>query len=75
MKKFINFMGDFLIKVHSKGESESAKRFYGGLCIVFGIIGKFAACDNPEASKCFDVLLYIGAGLLGLGVFEKLKSV
>lgn len=53
----------------SKDQPESAKRFFGGIGYIASIVVICGWSHNDITT-----LLYVSAGLIGLGILDKLKN-
>jgi hypothetical protein len=59
----------FIKNILSKDQPESAKRFFGGLGFISATVVICGWSHNDITT-----LLYVSAGLLGLGLLDKLKN-
>lgn len=70
-------MKDFLLKLSSAEGGVSSKRVLGMICILsyigFIIVSFFTELNKTQVIM-IDKLIYMGSALLGLGLFDGLKS-
>lgn len=67
----------FIVSMLSSDNAVSSKRIAGiaciGLYIIFIILNFFISLSETQV-RMLETLLYIGAGLLGLGLLDRIKS-
>lgn len=69
-------MNEFLRDMLSSANNVSSKRVVGAFCILIFIlflILDFFIVLSEHQIKMLETVLYVGAGLLGLSMFEKVK--